>query len=571
MHRDRTILRCTALLLTSLVLAGCGGGPGGSATPTLQPQAFDDPPEVRLGERLFLETRFAEFFAVNSPASVNAALTAGDPALATLPTADGSALVGPFRGQSMNCRQCHLVDEAFGQRGGGNRTYADFARRSVVTERGDGPALTVRNSPKLVESTLPRATDLILHFDGEFTSAQALAAATLTGRNTGWLSTEHAQAVAHIARVIREDDGTGALAADAGGAYRTVLSGSSASLVLPSGFRIDVGTASDEQILAAVARLIAAYVDSLRFARNGQGLDVGSPFDLFLARNALPATPDFGESDLDYARRLRGQLDALRTPSFVPANSLRQFQFHPEQAFQFSDAELRGLRVFLREPASAAGLSADEQANGGVGNCVSCHAPPAFTDFSLHNTGISQLEYDGVHAAGAFAALAVPSLAARNDPAVAQASLPSTPEHPDYESRMRSIPEAGDAQRVDLGAWNVFANGDFPLSQTPLRNLLCAIVPGSDCASLSDDILLARAVGAFKTPSLRDLADSNPYMHDGGFDTLEDGIAVYATTAAMARAGTLRNADPRLANIAINAQDQADLAAFLRALNEDYN
>ncbi len=31
---------------------------------------------------------------------------------------------------------------------------------------------------------------------------------TLTGRNFGWAPEQHAQAVAHIARVIREDNGT---------------------------------------------------------------------------------------------------------------------------------------------------------------------------------------------------------------------------------------------------------------------------------------------------------------------------------------------------------------------------
>ncbi|GAC1634914.1 MAG: cytochrome c peroxidase [Nevskia sp.] len=557
-----------ASLCASLALGACGGG----SAPSLQPQAFGDPPEVVLGERLFLETRFAQFFAVNSPADVNAALSAGDPALATLPTADGAALAGPFRTQSMNCRQCHLVDEAYGRTGGGNRTYADFARRSRLTERGDGPALTVRNSPALVDATLARATGFILHFDGEFTSAQALVRATLTGRNTGWLPNEQAQALAQVAKVIREDDGRGALAAQAGGAYRTVLSGSSASLVLPAEYRLDVGQASDAQILDAVARLIAAYVESLSFARNGQGLNVGAPYDLFLARNALPATPAFGESALDYARRLRASLDALGAPDYVPADVLRRFQFHPGQAFQFGETELRGLRVFLREPASASGLSADELARGGIGNCLSCHAPPAFTDFGLHNTGVTQLEYDGVHAAGAFAALAVPSRAERGDPAVAKAVLPATSLHPGYESRLRAIPVASDTRKVDLGAWNIFANADFPLSQAPLRQLLCDIgAAAGDCANRSDDALLTRAIATFKTPGLRDLADSQPYMHNGRFDTIEDSIGSYATTAAMARAGRLRNADPRLANVAINARDEADLAAFLRALNEDYH
>lgn len=39
---------------------------------------------------------------------------------------------------------------------------------------------------------------------------------TMTGRNFGWLPDEHATALAHIADVIRNDDGRDALAAEFG-------------------------------------------------------------------------------------------------------------------------------------------------------------------------------------------------------------------------------------------------------------------------------------------------------------------------------------------------------------------
>ena len=68
------------------------------------------------------------------------------------------------------------------------RTYADFARRSPVSEREDGHLTAVRNSPPLVNASLPRGNGLLLHFDGEFASLEALTLATLTGRNFGWLS-----------------------------------------------------------------------------------------------------------------------------------------------------------------------------------------------------------------------------------------------------------------------------------------------------------------------------------------------------------------------------------------------
>ena len=53
----------------------------------------------------------------------------------------------------------------------------------------------------------------MFHFDGEFASLRVLVRETLLGRNYGWLPTERKQAIAHIARVVRNDDGTGELAA----------------------------------------------------------------------------------------------------------------------------------------------------------------------------------------------------------------------------------------------------------------------------------------------------------------------------------------------------------------------
>ncbi len=72
----------------------------------------------------------------------------------------------------------------------------------------------------------------------------------------------------------------------------------------------------------------------------------------------------------------------------------------------------------------------------------------------------------------------------------------------------------------------------------------------------------------FKTPSLRDVALTAPYMHDGRFATLEEAVAHYCT--GVRRSGTL---DPNLAKhpdggIALGAADQAALVAFLRTLTD---
>ena len=89
---------------------------------------------ANVGERLFLETRFAEFFFTNSGGNPNAVLMNGDPVMDTTATIYGP-LPGSFAGQSMNCRACHLVEE---HENTGNRTYCDFASRSPVPNIGDG-------------------------------------------------------------------------------------------------------------------------------------------------------------------------------------------------------------------------------------------------------------------------------------------------------------------------------------------------------------------------------------------------------------------------------------------------
>ena len=92
------------------IVSACGGDGSGTRTAPPSPAADTDPPEVQVGERLFLETRFAEFFFANSNGDVNVTLPAGDPVVSKVQTL-GKPLPGPFRGLSMNCRQCHLVDD----------------------------------------------------------------------------------------------------------------------------------------------------------------------------------------------------------------------------------------------------------------------------------------------------------------------------------------------------------------------------------------------------------------------------------------------------------------------------
>jgi cytochrome c peroxidase len=134
------------------------------------------------------------------------------------------------------------------------------------------------------------------------------------------------------------------------------------------------------------------------------------------------------------------------------------------------------------------------------------------------------------------------------------------------QASFRSIP-SDTTTLTDLGVWNVFANPDMPAAQMKIRTILC---DDQQPCPLSDSVLLDRAIARFKTPGLRDLSHSAPYMHNGQFNTLDEIITFYRDMSTLARAGTLRNGAPELQGIALIVGDAATLVAFLRALNEDY-
>jgi cytochrome c peroxidase len=520
-------------------------------------------PEINVGERLFLDTRFAQFFARHA-GDPNQDLASGDPVMDTSASVSGG-LPGPFKGKSMNCRACHLVDEHVKTPGGTMRTYADFARRSPIPAREDGRTLTLRNSPAQVNASIAREF-FCLHLDGEFTSMEDLVKGTLVGRNFGWMPTEESQAVAHIARIIRADDGKFPLSADSGGAYRKIFKGGDDDIPpkyrLPAEYRLDIASASDADILNAIAKLIAAYVIDLKFHQDDKGYDT-SPYDVFLRKNHLPIAPDNGETPLLYARRLSQQLS--KQVKFTWANKEDgAFKSH-KQDFTFGETELRGLRIFLSEPSTGANQES-LVSQGGVGNCIACHQPPHFTDFSFHNTGISQEEYDAVQGPGEFAKISIPGYEERQKNFAFY--LPTCPQHATAagETPFADIPAKDSPGHADLGMWNVFLNPNFPKPQNALLGALRRQY-GSSCDPKE---LLPLTIAAFKTPGLRDLGHSAPYFHTGRFDDLAAAVAYYRKFSREARAGKVRNADRELLRIFLTADDVPAVEAFLRSLNEDY-
>lgn len=149
------------------------------------------------------------------------------------------------------------------------------------------------------------------------------------------------------------------------------------------------------------------------------------------------------------------------------------------------------------------------------GRCVECHSGPTLSDGLFHNLGVPQT---GIH-------------------------VPSTD-----DGRYTSIP---------------------PLLSSPLN--VAGIYSGDATAGAA---LLAGLTnpppasthGQFRTPSLRDVDLSGPYMHAGQFATLAEVIDFYDGGGMAPASGTH---DPLLLPLGLSTQDESDLLAFLQALDTD--
>ena len=540
----------------SLSMTSCGA----SDAPQFKTDVDVTPAEDSIGERLFLDTRFSQYFATHMT-GVNAPLAVGDPVVQQVYTTSGT-LPGPFAGQSMNCRSCHFVTEFQGVTGAGNRTYADFTERSPIPLPMNGFTHTPRNSMHMVGSLQPHPGPTLLHFDGEFATPEDLVKATLTGRNFGWSPTQYQQALAQVALVIRGDDGSDQLAQDRtnGLSYSTLFLGAdkriTSDLLIPAADRIDVNTATPDQIINLVAKCISTYMHDLLFSQDEFGRYIGSPYDVFLRINHLPVQPNAGESIPQYNQRLYGIILAMGTPVWVDG-TYGSFQYHANP-FQFGPTEFAGLKIFLK---GAAGATDGSQH---AGNCAACHQAPNFSDFAFHNTGIAQEEYDSAHGGGFFMRLPLPSLADRN--ANYDLYLPATTTHPNASETFRRAADPGHLGYADLGLWNVYQNPDMPNPQSSLKSMVCAT--GQDC---SVDQGLANTIAQFKTPILRDLDDSGPYMHNGSKLQLQDVVRSYIQNSQLARQGLLRNAPAEFGSMSLSSDDTNALVAFMLSLTEDYD
>jgi cytochrome c peroxidase len=185
----------------------------------------------------------------------------------------------------------------------------------------------------------------------------------------------------------------------------------------------------------------------------------------------------------------------------------RRIEYGTSRFDRFVDAELAG-RTHTAEDS----FSTDEEAGlrlfVGRGSCINCHNGALFTDDHFHNTGV---------------------------PA----------------SRVALPPDSGRA----VGVRQVLA-GEFNCASR------YSDAKPDDCEELNFAVSEGEELlRAYKTPSLRNVADRAPYMHAGQIATLEDVIAHY-DKAPKAPFG-----HSELKPLDLSADEQRQLVAFLRTLS----
>lgn len=100
------------------------------------------------------------------------------------------------------------------------------------------------------------------------------------------------------------------------------------------------------------------------------------------------------------------------------------------------------------------------------------------------------------------------------------------------------------------GLYNIDGQGGYPAPNTGVFN-----------TSLKPEDM-----GKFKAPSLRNIALTAPYMHDGSLATLSDVLDHYALGG---RARVAGKTDPLLRPFALEPDEKADIIAFLESLTDD--
>ena len=116
-------------------------------------------------------------------------------------------------------------------------------------------------------------------------------------------------------------------------------------------------------------------------------------------------------------------------------------------------------------------------------------------------------------------------------------------------------------KRVACSACHVGAN----LTDELYHNIGVGMEAGTPDLGRFEVTKVEKDKGAFKTPTIRNVADSGPYMHDGGMATLEEVVEHYN------KGGTPNKwLSDKIKPLKLTPQEKIDLVDFMRACSGEY-
>lgn len=236
----------------------------------------------------------------------------------------------------------------------------------------------------------------------------------------------------------------------------------------------------------------------------------------------MGATPGLVRGVLAGDGRLKEEYEALFGPlpaegaelNRLLANLGKSFEAYQRRIIS-EDARFDRFVAKLREGEAPerAGLS-EEELRGlklfvGKGNCILCHAGPNFTDGEFHNIGL--------------------------------------PKHPELRKDSGRF-EGGRLVKEDpFNGLGEFSDERGKEANVKLRYL----------------VVKMNNLGEFKTPSLRHVAETAPYMHDGRFATLREVLDHYSELPGEPPMG---HREETLVPLKLSGREKGELEAFLKTL-----
>jgi cytochrome c peroxidase len=260
-----------------------------------------------------------------------------------------------------------------------------------------------------------------------------------------------------------------------------------------------------------------------------------------------------------------------------------------------SVAAQRGLRLFI-----------------GKAECVMCHGGPNFTDWRFHNLGVPEHDTERRTAGSAVSAGKdgpfAPATQACNLPGAAPAAACPDQGRYAWQNRLAGacepIVDGGvlkdrACQRSDgQSCATPYSDGamaclpkalfdpcNYPDAQSCKQAPGCQFIEGMNASGLRQCVPrpTAAELGAFKTPSLRNVARTWPYMHNGalydygpaerGETSTEDPTPHLLRVVSFYNEGggrpTVGERDPLIRPLHLSAGEMSDLVEFLKALSDE--